>query len=89
MLESGSRFVRWILEALIRLPSLPDRPIAKPPALLIAAETCLLMAPARTISTTSTVSASVTRSPSMKDDFIFMRSNVWPICGPPPWTTIG
>ena len=39
----------------IRLPSLPERPTAWPPAALIAATICLLIEPARTISTTSTV----------------------------------
>jgi hypothetical protein len=42
---------------------LPERPIARPPAALIAPTSCLLIVPARTISTTSIVSLSVTRSP--------------------------
>jgi len=39
-------------------------PIAQPPSALIAETICLLIVPARTISTTSIVAASVTRNPS-------------------------
>jgi hypothetical protein len=47
------------------------------------------MAPDSTISTISTVAASVTRRPSMNSLLIFSRSSMLPICGPPPCTTIG
>ena len=42
MLESGSRLVRRSLRASIRRPSLPDRPIALPPASLMAVTMCLV-----------------------------------------------
>ena len=89
MLLSGSRLVRVSLVASIRRPSLPLMPTALPPAAWIAVTISLLILPARTISTTSTVAASVTRSPSTKADWIFSRSSMALICGPPPWTTTG
>ena len=49
----------------------------------------LLIFPASTISTTSTVAASVTRRPSTKEERIWRRSSIALICGPPPWTTTG
>ena len=49
-----------------QLPSLPDRPTARPPAALMPVTICLLIEPVSTISTTSTAAWSVTRSPSMK-----------------------
>ena len=36
-----------------------------------------------------TVALSVTRSPSTKSLLILSRDSIWPICGPPPCTTIG
>ena len=48
------------------LPSLPQRPIARPPCALIAPTICLLIEPASTISTISTVGLSVTRRPPEK-----------------------
>ena len=89
MLESGSRRVRRSLLAWIRPPSLPDRPIAVPPASLITLTMCLLIEPDSTISTTSTVSLSVTRRPSTNSLVTFRRSSILPICGPPPCTTTG
>jgi hypothetical protein len=85
----GSRRVRVSLRASISRASLPDRPTARPPAAWMAPTICLLMLPARTISTISTVAASVTRSPSTKELWIFRRSSIALICGPPPCTTTG
>ena len=71
------------------LPSLPHRPIARPPWALIVPTICLLMEPASTISTISTVALSVMRRPSEKRDLMPSFSSIEPICGPPPWTTTG
>jgi hypothetical protein len=60
-----------------------------PPARLIAAAICLLMLPASTISTISTVALSVTRRPCTNELSILSRSSMRPICGPPPCTTTG
>jgi len=46
------------LTARIRFASLPERPIARPPAALMLVTSCLLMEPDSTISTISTVAAS-------------------------------
>ena len=54
------------------------------PARLISPATCLLTVPASTISTTSTIAASVTRSPSTNVDWIASRFSMALICGPPP-----
>src|SRR5579885_419912 len=89
MLLSGSRRRRSSLRARMRAPSLPESPMAVPPARLMAAASCLLIEPESTISTISTVAWSVTRSPSTKADLILSRSSICPICGPPPWTTMG
>ena len=89
MLESGSLAVRSSFFARTRSPSLPDRPMARPPASLTQVTISLLILPESTISTMSMVSASVTRRPSMKVLLIFIRSSRRPICGPPPCTTIG
>ena len=56
---------------------------------MISPATYLLTVPASTISTTSTIAASVTRSPSMKVDWIASRFSIALICGPPPCTTTG
>jgi hypothetical protein len=45
--------------------------------------------PASTHSTTSMVSASVTRMPWMNSPFLPRRLSACSICGPPPWTTTG
>ena len=54
---------KQIVLAIIRLASLPQMPTALPPCRLIADTISLLIAPANTISTTSTVGLSVTRNP--------------------------
>ena len=66
MLLSGSLFVRVSLRARISPPSLPQTPTASAPARVIRLATYLLTVPASTISTTSTIAASVTRRPSTK-----------------------
>mmetsp|Transcript_10375 Transcript_10375/g.25766 ORF Transcript_10375/g.25766 Transcript_10375/m.25766 type:complete len:237 (-) Transcript_10375:327-1037(-) len=76
-------------DATTRESSLPERPTARPPAALIDAAIFLLSTPHSTISTTSIVAASVTRSPSTNSEWIFSRSSIAPICGPPPCTTTG
>ncbi len=48
-----------------------------------------LIWPPSTISTTSIVSSSVTRTPSTNSDFLPSRASSWPICGPPPCTITG
>ena len=58
---------------------LPEMPIARPPAALIAATILLLIEPDKTISTISTVSPSVTRRPSIKSLFIVRRTSILPI----------
>ena len=52
------------------LPSLPHRPIARPPWALIVPTICLLIEPASTISTISTVALSVMRRPAEKRDLM-------------------
>ncbi len=89
MLLSGSRLRLSAFSQTISRASLPDRPTALPPCALIAATMRLLMPPASTISTTSTASAVVTRSPSRNSVLTPSRSSIWLICGPPPCTTTG
>ena len=89
ILLSGSVLVLSNRFAVIRLASFPEIPTARPPASLIAATIDLLMDPAKTISTISTVASSVTRRPSINSLFIAIRSSISPICGPPPCTTRG
>ena len=86
---SGSRTVRVSLRARIRPPSLPEMPTAMAPARVMASATCLLTGPARTISTTSSIAASVTRRPWTKVDWTFSRFSMALICGPPPCATTG
>ena len=64
-------------------------PIALPPAWAIQPTSSLLIAPERTISATWAVSLSVTLRPSTKRDSTPSFLSIAPICGPPPWTTIG
>ena len=52
------------------LPSLPQRPTALPPSAPIQPTICLLIEPASTISTTSTVASSVTRRPAWNSDLM-------------------
>ena len=75
--------------ARISPPSLPVRPTAWPPKRLIIVTSSPCISPASTHSTTSMVSASVTRMPWMKVDFLPTRSSASSICGPPPCTTTG
>ena len=49
----------------------------------------LLIRPASTISTTSTVAASLTRLPSTNSERMSSRFSMSLIIGPPPWTTTG
>ena len=86
---SGSWIVRRSLRAWSSPPSLPQMPTANAPARLMSCVTSVLTVPASTISTTSTIAASVTRRPSTKVDLIASRRSMSLICGPPPWTTIG
>ena len=85
----GSVWVIASLRATTRLPSLPERPTARPPAALMPVTICLLIEPVSTISTTSTAASSVTRRPSMKVELMFSFLSMAPICGPPPCTTTG
>ena len=77
------------LRARSRSPSLPLSPTALPPWRLMRPTIALLILPTSTISTISTVSASVTRMPPTNCGSLpsfFMSA---PICGPPPWTITG
>ena len=89
MFESGSTTVRVTLRACTMLPSLPERPTALPPAALMKPTICLLIEPASTISTISTVALSVMRRPAANSDLMPSRLSMSPICGPPPCTTTG
>src|SRR5580704_12539321 len=62
--SSTSLLIRGSLLAITILPSLPQRPIARPPSALINPTICLLIEPASTISTISMVARSVVRRPS-------------------------
>ena len=83
------RSVPPALRAMTMLPSLPHSPTALPPAWLMWLTICLLIEPASTISTISTVAASVTRRPPANCDLMPSRLSIAPICGPPPCTTTG
>src|SRR5436305_439122 len=72
-----------------RPASFPDRPTAWPPWWLMSPTICLLILPTRTISTISTVSASVTRMPPTKRGSLPSRFISAPIWGPPPCTMTG
>ena len=60
-----------------------------PPWALIACTIRLLILPASTISTTSTVASSLTRLPSTNSDLMSSRFSISLIIGPPPCTTTG
>ena len=60
-----------------------------PPWSLIAWTMRLLIRPESTISTTSTVAASLTRLPSTKVEGMSRRFSISLIIGPPPCTTTG
>ena len=66
MLESGSTTVRVTLRAMTMLPSLPHSPIALPPSAPIQPTICLLIEPASTISTTSTVACVGDAQPALE-----------------------
>ena len=70
------------LRAWMKWPSLPVRPTALPPALLMSVTMSWLMRPPRTISTTSSVSSSVTRMPWMNSLCLPSFCSSAPICGP-------
>jgi hypothetical protein len=80
---------RTILRARMKAPSWPVRPTALPPAWLTSSTTSLFTWPPSTISTTSMVSASVTRMPCTNSPFLPSRASSSSICGPPPCTTTG
>ena len=75
--------------ARISPPSMPARPIARPPMLWISATRLLFTLPASTIWTISAVSASVTRRPSTNSLVLPTRLSIRLISGPPPWTSTG
>ena len=82
--HSGSRtFPRNVL------PSLPQTPTARPPAVLMSDTRDLFTLPTSTISTISIVSASVTRRPFLKTGSMPTLASHWLISGPPPWTRMG
>ena len=89
VLDFGSWLCFSNFFAIINLASLPEMPQALPPSALMAETISLLIEPARTICTISTVARSVTRNPSLNSVLICNRSSMAPICGPPPCTTIG
>ena len=78
-----------VISQVIRLASLPERPIPLPPWALIACTMRLLTMPESTISTTSMVAASVTRLPFTNSDLICNLSSSELIIGPPPCTITG
>ena len=75
-----------IFLARIKPPSLPVKPTARPPCWLMRLTISLLTCPPSTISTTSIVSASVTRMPWTNSPFLPTRFSSSSICGPPPCT---
>ncbi|CFV98550.1 Uncharacterised protein [Bordetella pertussis] len=77
------------LVAWMSMPSLPVRPTALPPTSLIIMTMSCWTCPPSTHSTTSMVSASVTRMPCTKVPCLPMRRSASSICGPPPCTTTG
>ena len=83
-MSSPGLVARETFRAVTMLPSLPQRPIARPPSALMEPTICLLMEPASTISTMLTVALSVTRRPPEKRDSMPSFCSIAPICGPPP-----
>jgi len=63
--------------------------MALPPAALMKPTICLLIEPASTISTISSVCASVMRRPPANCDCTPAFFSIASICGPPPCTTTG
>ena len=68
---------------------MPVTPTARPPSALMSETISLLTRPPSTICTTSMVAESVTRMPSTKRVSMPSLASSAPICGPPPWTTMG
>mmetsp|Transcript_1705 Transcript_1705/g.10511 ORF Transcript_1705/g.10511 Transcript_1705/m.10511 type:complete len:226 (+) Transcript_1705:1772-2449(+) len=87
-LTSPTKPMSGLVTCLARMsfPSFPQSPTAFPPALLIRETMDLFTLPTRTISTTSMVAPSVTRSPFLKLGSIPTRDNHVLISGPPPCT---
>ena len=81
LMKSFLAFMKW--------PSLPVKPTALPPNWFNIDTISLFTEPPNTISTTSMVSASVTRMPCTNSPCLPTFSNMWLICGPPPCTTMG
>src|SRR4029078_6619877 len=78
-----------IFFARMKAPSWPVSPTALPPAWLISSTTSLFTLPPSHISTTSIVSASVTRIPCTNSPFLPSLVRSCSICGPPPCTNTG
>ena len=77
----------WV--QVINWASLPESPTARPPWAPMACTIRLFTRPLRTISTTSMVAASVTLLPPTNSDWMFRRSSIALIIGPPPCTITG
>ena len=75
--------------ARIRFASLPFSPTACPPNKLSLTTRSVLILPTKTISASSTLSASVTLSPLTNCVFFPAFCSIAVISGPPPWTTTG
>ena len=75
--------------AVIRPPSSPDRPTARPPCSLIRPTTSGPTCPTSTMRTTSIDCSVVTRRPPRNSLGMPSRVSIEEICGPPPWTTTG
>src|SRR5262245_48380597 len=73
----------------MRPASSPERPTAYEPNWFTDATISRLTLPTSAMRTMSTVSASVTRSPSTNSGSLPRRCIRSLICGPPPWTTTG
>ena len=73
-----------ICRAANKVASFPHRPTARPPANSIRVTSPLFTRPPKTISTTSIVSASVTRRPPLKTASMPNRASQVLISGPPP-----
>ena len=79
--SAGSAVIRWA--------SSPESPTASGPWTLMAETMSRLTLPTSTMRAMSSVSASVTRSPSRNSASLPRRRIISPIWGPPPWTTTG
>ena len=72
-----------------RSASSPDSPTAASPFWLMRETMSRLTCPANTIRVTVAASGLVTRCPSTNSLGMPNLSSIAPICGPPPWTTMG